>query len=168
MFPRMTNSSDNNKPTIRVLDNRIAERTNEEFYKPLTLKGLIKKIIGVVFISLVVIWAFYLILFVLDFGEIPAKNLSVSKMDISSDHILSFQLKSKDYSLTNNYTIDWDRKTHDIIYFTIKQPIMTKKISHNQQETELMSRTYKINVEGVSTVYYMGKDENNKFLIWER
>ena len=69
MFPRITNASDINKPIIGVLDNnqkdKLTQMVNEYDYQ-LTPKKKIIRDIRIILISLIMLWALYCVLFVLN------------------------------------------------------------------------------------------------------
>ena len=171
MFPRITNPSDISKSIIGTFDHNQTGKLGQiydEYDYQLTPKKLIIRVVVILFISLVTTGALYIGLFVLDFGKIPAKSISVSETNISSNNMLSFQLKCVDFYLTDTCNIKIIGNENAILYFTVRKPIITKGISHKQIKTDLLNKKYEIGIDGISAVYYMGDNFNDKLLIWKR
>jgi hypothetical protein len=65
----------------------------------------------------------------------------------------------------NNYAFTTKGNVYDILYITLEKSIITKKRAQNQIKTNF---AYEINIEGISAVYYIGKNVNDKLLVWKR
>jgi hypothetical protein len=170
MFPRITNASDINKPIIKVLDQNQADQMNQiyENEEKSTFKKRVVLVISILIITFITIWTLYYGLFVLDFGDVPAKCISVNDVSISQDDILTLQLASNSYSLGDNLEVNTLGDVKDVLYITVKQPMIAEKISYKEERTKLMERKYEIYVNDISAVFYMGKNEKDIFLIWKR
>jgi hypothetical protein len=171
MHNRITNISDNNKPIIRVLDEHQAEQISqlyEDSSDKITRKRSIKRAISIIFLSVITIWALYHLFFVLEFKEVPSVNLTASEIKISSDDILSFHMQSSGYYISDDYMIDVAGELNDIYYIRIKQPLIPIKRFEDEQNSERFTSNYEIDITGVSSVYYMGTDAEDTFVIWKR
>jgi hypothetical protein len=170
MYPRITNASDNNKPIIGVLDRDTVDKVNQiydDYDYELTPRKKMKRTLVIMFILFVILLTFYNILCVLEYGEVSASSLTVGKVGITSDNILSVELKSNDYDISKNeYMLYMQGMEDDIMYLTITEPIIVlKKLGKSK---DVSFRRFDINIENIEAVYYMGKEDKDSFLIWKR
>lgn len=171
MFPRTTNAADINRPIIGGLDNKQGSKVVEMYEDddvPISPKKIISRVIVISFIALMITWAVYEILFVFGFSVIPAKSISVSEVNLSDNDMLSFKLKSEYNNITDYYQNESNINGENILYLTVKKPIISKKIESNLANNDILNRQYDLDVKETSAVYYGDKEDNEKVLIWER
>lgn len=174
MNPRMTDVSNNNKPIVGVLDaaqvNNAVHLNEGEFIAPK------RNVIGMILTAIVVgiiIWAFYEALFQVCFSEAPVKNILVGNVNTMNSDMLSFELQSKDYYLSNDYSIAYvsaetvNYKQLYTVYITVKKPIVSFARFSKSKENDTFKNIYEVNISDVSAVYYGNKDNENKLLIWK-
>ena len=171
MFPRITNASDINRPIIGTQGKDQTDQSakiQDDYDYQLTPKKLVLRIIKILFVLGITVWALYHIFFVFDFGTIPAKELSANEIEISSDQILSFQLTRNDDSVSDDFEIGTADFIDGVQYITAKQPFLSLKNSDSKTSTEALYRKCELSIEDVTAVYYIGKNRNDTFLIWEQ
>ena len=171
MFPRTTNAADINRPIIGGLDNKQESKVVEMYEDddvPITTRKIISRVIVISFIALMIIWVVYEILFVLGFSVIPAKSISVSEVNLSDNDMLSFELKSEYNNITDFYQNESNINGDNILYLTVKKPIISKKIESNLANNNISNRQYNLDVKETSAVYYGDKGGSDKILIWKR